>query len=564
METKANYTIVGLFAVFVTAAAFGFIYWYAELWQTGKFARIVVQIPGSAAGLNVGAPVRFNGIPVGQVTNVNIDLTQPKFVNARAEISVDTPINASTIIKLEAQGLTGASILEISTPEGAGTDMLLKAYEQGTSIQFEASPSGIANLLETAEKIMVRTDAIVGQVENFVTTAQDPINATLKNAETFSKALTDNAEGIDEFLKSVSGLTGTIQSLSTRIDGTLASADRLLTAIDPQKIVNTLANFEKLSGEATLSLAKIDKLVSEVQPGQIGETVKNITAASNDARVAIEQAKEAISGIGASSDDISKMISDVSETAQKLNAASGKVDALLSEVKPGQIGKTLEDISTASADARVALAEAKKVVETVGGRSGDIDEMISTVGETAKQLNSATQKVDTLLAEVDPAIVRQALSDISTAGTDARETLAEAKKVVSSVGGRSDDIDQMITDVSEIAKRLNAASSRVDGVLAKLDGFLGDGDSSSLMTEAQDTLKAFKDIANNLNRRIGPIASNLERFTGSGLQDVEALVVETRRSISRIERSITEIEKNPQRLIFGGETVKQFDGRTRR
>ena len=356
METNANYTRVAIFVLLAVVAAFGFVYWYAELGQTGKLARIVVKIPGSAAGLNVGAPVRFNGIPVGQVTGVNIDLNQPKYVNARAEISVDTPINETTIIKLEAQGLTGSSILEISTPEGAGTDKLQKAFEQNTSVQFEASPSGIANLLATAESIMERTDAIVVQVENFVTTAQDPINATLQNAETFSKALTDNAEGIDEFLKSVSGLTGTIQTLSTRIDGTLASADRLITAIDPQKIDNTLANFEKLSGEATTSLAKIDKLISEVQPGQIGETVKNITAASNDAREAIEQAKAAISGIGESSEDISKMISDVSETAQKLNAASGKVDALLSEVQPGQIGKTLEDISTASADARIALA----------------------------------------------------------------------------------------------------------------------------------------------------------------------------------------------------------------
>lgn len=564
METSANYIRVALLVVLVTAAAFGFVYWSEDLYQSGDYAQVEVQIPGSASGLSAGSQVRFNGIQVGQVRSVNIDMTQPKYVKAIAEVSVDTPINGSTIIKLEAQGLTGTSTLEISTPEGAGTDILQKAFEESRSLSFEASPSGIANLLETAESIMARTDAIVEQVENFVTTAQDPINATLQNAETFSKALTDNAEGIDEFLKSVSGLTGTIQTLSTRIDGTLASADRLITAIDPQKIDNTLANFEKLSGEATTSLAKIDKLISEVQPGQIGETVENITAASNDAREAIEQAKAAISGIGESSEDISKMISDVSETAQKLNAASGKVDALLSEVQPGQIGKTLEDISTASADARIALAEAKKVVETVGGRSGDIDEMISTVGETAKKLNSATEKVDTLLAEVDPAIVRQALSDISTAGTDARETLAEAKKVVSSVGGRSDDIDQMITDVSEIAKRLNAASSRVDGVLAKLDGFLGEGDSSSLMAEAQETLKAFKDVAANLNRRIGPIASNLERFTGSGLQDVEALVVETRRSISRIERSITEIEKNPQRLIFGGETVKQFDGRTRR
>jgi phospholipid/cholesterol/gamma-HCH transport system substrate-binding protein len=74
----------------------------------------------------------------------------------------------------------------------------------------------------------------------------------------------------------------------------------------------------------------------------------------------------------------------------------------------------------------------------------------------------------------------------------------------------------------------------------------------------------FREVANSLNARIGPIADNIQRFSGSGLRDVEALVNDARRSIQRIEQSITSIERDPQRLLFGGETVKQYDGRTRR
>ena len=120
------------------------------------------------------------------------------------------------------------------------------------------------------------------------------------------------------------------------------------------------------------------------------------------------------------------------------------------------------------------------------------------------------------------------------------------------------------TDVKEMSAKLNASSSRVDGVLAKIDSFLGEGDASSLLADAEATLKSFRDVANSLNARVGPIADNLERFSGSGLRDVEALVNDARRSIQRIEQSITTIEKDPQRLIFGGDTVKQYDGRTRR
>lgn len=564
METKANYTIVGLFTIIVTLAAFGFIYWYAELAQSGNFAKVVVRVPGSAAGLNVGSPVRFNGIPVGQVKSVQIDFQRPKFVVAVAEVSVDMPMNETTIFKLESQGLTGASLFEVTTPTGAGTDILRKAFKSGVPVEIEAQTSGIAGLIENAETIMVRANSIMGEVEGFVRDAQTPITNTLKNAEAFTDAIAKNAKGIDQFLASVTGLTATVQTLSRKLETTLSSADKLITAIEPQKINNTLSNFETLSANATQSLAKIDALISEVEPGQIGATIKNVALASADAKEALNQAKIVITGISESTGEINQMISDVSSTAKQLNKATAHVDTILAEVKPEQISNTLNNITVASNDAKVALSQARKIAESIGGKTSEIEDLIANVNMTAKRLSNATEKVDLLLAEVDPSLVKQTIADISAAGADAKQTLADAKKIVGNVGDRSKDINQMITDVTELASRLNGASARIDGVLAKLDGFLGDNDSGSIIADAQQTLKSFKDVADNLNKRIGPIAGNLERFTGSGLNDIEALVTETRRSISRIERSVSDIERDPQRLLFGGETVKQFDGRTRR
>jgi phospholipid/cholesterol/gamma-HCH transport system substrate-binding protein len=34
--------------------------------------------------------------------------------------------------------------------------------------------------------------------------------------------------------------------------------------------------------------------------------------------------------------------------------------------------------------------------------------------------------------------------------------------------------------------------------------------------------------------------------------------------VSNLNDTITNFDRNPQRLIFGGDTVKQYDGRTRR
>ena len=107
--------------------------------------------------------------------------------------------------------------------------------------------------------------------------------------------------------------------------------------------------------------------------------------------------------------------------------------------------------------------------------------------------------------------------------------------------------------------------SRVDGILVKVDKLLGSGEAEGVMADASETLKAFKQVADTLNARLGTITDGLARFSGQGLRDVEALVHDSRRSINRIEQAVSDLERNPQRIITGGEgTVRQYDGRARR
>ena len=114
METKANYTIVGFFTVLVIAAAFGFVYWMAEYGRGGPMTELIVRIPGSANGLSVGSPVRFNGIQIGSVQTLSIDADDPQYSLAFTQVRTDAPIYPSTKAALEIQGLTGAAYIELS------------------------------------------------------------------------------------------------------------------------------------------------------------------------------------------------------------------------------------------------------------------------------------------------------------------------------------------------------------------------------------------------------------------------------------------------------------------
>ncbi|MBD9372587.1 MCE family protein [Rhizobium sp. ARZ01] len=456
METKANYAIVGFFTLLVIAAAFGFVYWMSQYGRSGEMAPLAIRIPGSANGLSVGSPVRFNGIPVGTVRNLAIDSDDPRYSIALTEVSTEAPVKQSTSAVLEVQGLTGAAYIELSGGRAEDKNILKLALETDGTAVLVAEQSSVTNLLATADKILKRADDAISDIQGFVADARGPLTSTIRNAEKFSDALTRNSDNIDKFLQSVGGLSDTFSGLSGRLDSTMAALDGLIKAVDAKKIDHVVSN--------------VDKVTS--------------------------------------------------------------------------------DLAAASGDVKGTIESFKRTAET-----------FDSVGKNA---TATLDKVDKLIAAVDSEKVKLTINDINAASSDAREAIASIKGVADKLGARKDDIDQTITDVRQMASKLNAASSRVDGVLAKLDGFLGEGDSESLFADAKATLQSFKQAADSLNARIGPIADNLQRFSGGGLRDVEALVGETRQAVQSLQSTISSFDKNPSRLLFGGETVKTYDGRARR
>lgn len=456
METRANYAIVGLFAVIVIFAAFGFIYWMSEYGRGGPTAQLIIRIPGSANGLSVGSPVRFNGIPVGSVRSLFIDKADPKFSIAMTEIRADAPVTASSKAILEIQGLTGAAYIELSGGEPGDREILREAMERDEPAVLVADQSSVTNILTTADKILQRADDAIGDLQGFIADAREPLTNTVRNAETFSKALADNADGIDAFLKSVSALSETVTALSGRLDSTLTAVEDLIRAVDAKKIDTILSNVETVSRNAADISTKAGPVVDEL-------------------KVTIENFKQ---------------------FGQSANATLDQVDQLIAAVDTQKVGKAVDDISAATGEARQAISSFAEV-----GRS---------------------------------------------------------------VSGRKEDIDQAITDFTQLANKLNNSSNRVDSILKKVDELLGTDDTKSLSAEARRTLESIRAVADNLNTRIGPIADNMARFSGTGLRDIQSLVSETRSAVRNLNQAVSNFDENPQRLIFGGETVKQYDGRTRR
>jgi len=145
------------------------------------------------------------------------------------------------------------------------------------------------------------------------------------------------------------------------------------------------------------------------------------------------------------------------------------------------------------------------------------------------------------------------------------ETVKNSQEFTDILHMKKDDINKVIADTGSMIERLDKASENINAIVAKLDTMLSSDNHDSVIMQVRKTLVSIQQAADTLNAHIGPIASNLRQFSGKGLRSVEAFASDSRKSIQRMERVLTDIEQNPQRIIFGGSgSVPQYDGRTRR
>jgi len=145
METKVNYVAVGVFVLILGAALVTGGLWLASGGAFQKQYDLYRAIEDeSVAGLNLNAPVKYNGVDVGKVRDIQLDPANPDRVLLLFAIEHGTPIKEDTVAVLKTQGLTGIAYVELS---GGGRDSpLLRPAAQGEYPVIRTKPSLAARL----------------------------------------------------------------------------------------------------------------------------------------------------------------------------------------------------------------------------------------------------------------------------------------------------------------------------------------------------------------------------------------------------------------------------------
>jgi phospholipid/cholesterol/gamma-HCH transport system substrate-binding protein len=378
MESRANYALVGLFTLAVLAAAFGFVYWFNG-GGAGRKESVRVIFTGTVTGLGRGSSVLFNGLRVGEVTNIELQPDDPRRIYAVIQVGNTTPLREDTRARIEAQGLAGVVALQLIGGDPAAPILRAKPGEPMPTIIAERSE--IQDIIETVRNVAQKADTMLTSFDGLIKQNATPISNTVRNVERFSKALGDNAGGLDKLMASFGSIAETIQPLSQKLQSLSEELTGVVRSVDREKIAGIVENLDKFTG---------------------------------------------------------------------------------------------------------------------------------------------------------------------------------------ALGGSSADVAKVVKDAASISAKLDRAADQVEGVLKAAQTFLATAsgaDGRSAFQEVADAAKSIRALADNLDKRTAEITAGISRFTGPGLRDVESLAADGRRTLTELNRTLRNFERNPQQFIFGGRPpLPQYNG----
>jgi len=280
LETKASHVIVGLFTVTLFGALFGFILWLVGDDLDSSLERYDIIFDGSVTGLGTASEVRFKGVKVGEVREISLYEGDLRKVLVGVEIDDKTPVDTTTIAKIEYLGVTGVGFIQLT---GGGSDIAEPLTERSVHdrLIIPSVPSDIAQLLEGAPQVMAQTVALLGEFRKiFNPESISAVSNTLKNVEEITAAWSGEADSIKDIISNgatisedVKVMIGSLRDMSGEFEKAIANANTLVD----DDLRNTITDIRTLTATYTELGERLNDTVARAQPGVEGFTQQGLS-----------------------------------------------------------------------------------------------------------------------------------------------------------------------------------------------------------------------------------------------------------------------------------------------
>jgi phospholipid/cholesterol/gamma-HCH transport system substrate-binding protein len=264
-------------------------------------------------------------------------------------------------------------------------------------------PGKVHSIVDNVQSLSAKSNSVVDRADKLLADNSNSIHSTLQNADVFAETLAANAPNVDVTLKNLAELSKTVPPVVAQIQSLSQDADRVVKAVEPDKVSVVVNNAQTFSQALSESSQNFE------------------TLARSGAQLATHLNED---------------------TSKRLDTALGDVDDLFKAIDSRKISGIVDS--------------ANDIVQTVHQNRGNIDLTLKNFGEMSAKLNESADKVDGVLTSA-----QSFLGSPSTKG--AVDRISEAAMSVKKL---ADDVDVRVKDIATGLSRFTNTGLREYEALA--------------------------------------------------------------------------------------------------
>jgi phospholipid/cholesterol/gamma-HCH transport system substrate-binding protein len=313
MERNAHYAAVGLATLVLILGTLLFCVWLARFQFARNYDVYDVVFTGPVRGLSKGGEVHFNGIKVGEVTDLKLDAVNANRVIATVRMTSQVPVKPDSRAQLEPQGITGVSYIQITA--GRPKAPLLKTLPHPNSLypEIQSQQSPLNELIDSSSTVVAKALETLDRANRVL--SDDNLKAlahTMKNIEAITEEVKDRKAVLDEAQTAIQNAGEAARQVSE-----LARSTRGLIEGDGARAIHNAA---QATADIDVAAKDVHALMARLQ-GPTSEFASQGLPELTAAAVSLQQ----------TSDALRRLIDEASRSPQGL---IGKAPSKEIEVKP--------------------------------------------------------------------------------------------------------------------------------------------------------------------------------------------------------------------------------------
>lgn len=312
MENRAYALIVGLFVICLGVAGVMAVWWISGGAQdTTKY---LIISPRSVTGLNPQAAVRYRGVRVGKV--IDVDLQDTREVSITIRIDSDLPITRGTRARIGIQGLTGQGYVQLDD-DGSDTAPPTRAPDSKLPmIAMAEGGSPLNNAVEGAQEVVARLKQSTERIERVLSDDNiQHINTTLRN-------LADSSAHLEKTMAQTAALTEDLRRFSSQENAESIAATLKQLQASTRELPEAVHDFRTTLTKVDAVAERVDRLGGDVQNNLNTETLPRV----NDLML----------GLQASAQQLNRVLDDIERTPQVLLLGKTQQAPGPGETRPGK------------------------------------------------------------------------------------------------------------------------------------------------------------------------------------------------------------------------------------